>query len=130
MADYEHWLTPEVKGQRMTRYLIPVFVLVVSLVAVGQSSDPEITHNGNGILLACGTKNTLSTDVEKANYGYCIGLIEGVSRMLQLGESKHELAVCYPDGVTIKQEIGVVVKYVGDHSGKNSVGFQSQIQSI
>jgi hypothetical protein len=95
-----------------------VMILSIFLGAVSFGQSPALTPDGNGLLQACGTEK-IRTDAEKFNYGYCAGVVDAVSRMMQLHSSpknwKAPLAVCYPKGVTQDQLERVVVKYLQDH---------------
>lgn len=96
--------------------MLVLFAVVSAGGTLGQF--PQITHDGNGLLQACGAEK-LKTEFEIFSYGYCSGVIDGVSRMMQLhGNSKTTRAamtVCYPEGVTQDQTNRVVLKYLQEH---------------
>jgi hypothetical protein len=89
--------------------IIAVLLLLLSGFVVpcesGQHADMQ---SGNYLISACTI--TLSSNAQSMGQafddGYCVGLITGASFMTPQ---------CFSGGVTVNQEIRVVMKYLQDH---------------
>lgn len=91
--------------------LILAFIFSASMIAVEQSTSSAF--DGNQLLPKCqaaiGSMDGIvwkNTD-EAWGAGICGGLVAGIGYASAL--------VCLPDGVTIGQQVRVVVKYLNDH---------------
>lgn len=97
----------------MKRFAAIVFVLFGSLTGVAQESSAHHTDDGNRLLPMCqATLTSLDSATwkdahESFNVGFCYGLIEGVTMASPL--------VCPAFGVTLHQEVRVVVKFLEDN---------------
>ena len=90
----------------MKLFAIMLLLVLAAPRSVGQADDEAITKDGNGLLRTCDTKSS------GVKLGYCLGMIAGVSDLVQiLPDSKQVLHACYPEGVT------------GDQMRKGACGF-------
>lgn len=98
------------KNPRRVKHTIAVILLLIGWVflAWAQSvpDSRKVTPDGNGLLVACDQRD-LEDDAVKVIYGYCMGIVEGVSEQLQL-----QGKICLPEGVTDKQQIAIVIKFL------------------
>jgi len=96
----------------MKRFAAIVFVFLASFTATAQEGGGT-SHDGNKLLPMCQAavaslgSSTWKDTHESYNTSFCYGLIEGITMVSP--------DICPAAGVTIGQELRVVVKFLEDH---------------